>query len=67
MKYINAKAMHFERVCGNKGYSYDAHQANVRFNNSLAGHVVYQANDIIYKGKGKHWNRYVLFLPEIFL
>mmetsp|Transcript_33585 Transcript_33585/g.77473 ORF Transcript_33585/g.77473 Transcript_33585/m.77473 type:complete len:247 (+) Transcript_33585:604-1344(+) len=50
-------AMHFERVCGNKGYSYDAHQANVRFNNSLAGHVVYQANDIIYKGKGKHWNR----------
>lgn len=24
-------SMHFERVCGHKGYSYDAYQANIRF------------------------------------
>lgn len=38
--YINAMlAHHYERVCGHKGYSYDAHQANQRHKAAGAGNV----------------------------
>ena len=37
---INALLAHsYERVCGNKGYSYDAHQANQRHKAAGGGHV----------------------------
>ena len=41
-------ALNFERVCGNKGYSYDAFQTNLRFNNS-ASHSIHYQNDSISK------------------
>lgn len=41
-------ALRFERVCGNKGYSYDAFQANLRFNNS-ASHKLWRQHDSISK------------------
>jgi hypothetical protein len=41
-------ALRFERVCGHKGYSYDAFQTNLRFNNS-ASHDLYHQNDSISK------------------
>lgn len=37
---INALLAHnYERVCGHKGYSYDAHQANVRHKEAGGGHI----------------------------
>jgi len=38
-------SMHYERVCGNKGYSYDAHQTNLRFNNSGSNTAKYRSKD----------------------
>eukprot|EP00588_Corethron_pennatum_P031331 CAMPEP_0194319136 /NCGR_PEP_ID=MMETSP0171-20130528/15628_1 /TAXON_ID=218684 /ORGANISM="Corethron pennatum, Strain L29A3" /LENGTH=171 /DNA_ID=CAMNT_0039076247 /DNA_START=86 /DNA_END=598 /DNA_ORIENTATION=+ len=38
-------SMHYERVCGNKGYSYDAHQTNLRFNNSGSNTALYRSKD----------------------
>jgi len=45
-------AMHYERVCGNKGYSYDAHQTNLRYQtsgNTWAGQKMKNAQDIYSK------------------
>ena len=39
-------AMRFERVCGHKGYSYDAFQTNLRFNNSASHHLMHQNDSI---------------------
>jgi hypothetical protein len=42
-------ANHFERVCGNKGYSYDALQTNKRFGESETHDIKYDAHDIVSK------------------
>ena len=36
--FVNgALALKYERVCGKKGYSYDAYQANLRYSRNLSG------------------------------
>jgi hypothetical protein len=42
-----ALSNHFERICGNKGYSYDAFQTNVRFHANPAGDISYDAHDLV--------------------
>jgi hypothetical protein len=47
---------HFERVCGNKGYSYDAFKTNERFGESETHNIKYDAHDIVSK-EFNHYNR----------
>ena len=56
--------MHYERVCGNKGYSYDAHQTNLWFQTSGShwiGRGKYNVHDIYSRQHPKsNWGK-VLF------
>jgi hypothetical protein len=59
-------ALKFERICGHKGYSYDAIQANLRFKNS-ASHDINEQVDAVSKLHPLH-NRgrvHKLFMDEI--
>jgi len=49
-------AMHYERVCGNKGYSYDAHKTNLRYQRSGAVSARFNAHDM-YSKQSKDHNR----------
>eukprot|EP00588_Corethron_pennatum_P022975 CAMPEP_0194318496 /NCGR_PEP_ID=MMETSP0171-20130528/15088_1 /TAXON_ID=218684 /ORGANISM="Corethron pennatum, Strain L29A3" /LENGTH=184 /DNA_ID=CAMNT_0039075417 /DNA_START=120 /DNA_END=671 /DNA_ORIENTATION=+ len=46
-------AMHYERICGNKGSSYDFYQANDRHKKLGARNTYYDAQDIISKADVK--------------
>jgi hypothetical protein len=49
---INGKlASHFERVCGHKGYSYDAYQFNERVNASKGSDAISQRNTKFNRGR----------------
>lgn len=55
-------ANHFERVCGNKGYSYDALQTNSRFyNKKLQQQLQVEANDPPKQGKRKRQKQMLLY------
>jgi len=58
-------AMKYERVCGNKGYSYDAYQANERFKKSPAESSRYNANDLISKVGHDHMHNRGQIPPPI--
>jgi hypothetical protein len=47
-------ANHFEQVCGNKGYSYDAFQLNKRFSGSGAHDVKANLGDLVSKAYSGH-------------
>lgn len=48
-------AMHYERVCGNKGYSYDAYETNERYKREGHGDIAYSGD--IYSTLDPNHNR----------